>query len=224
MKDLFPGYYPSNSGDIDLSIEDSLVVFDANVLLNLYRFPAKASQDLLRIMEALHGRVWLPHHVALEYHRNRLAVVAEQKRRFREVTGVVDGVVATLEGELQKLQLQKRHSTIDPGAFLETVRTAVAEFRGQLTEQEAAFHDVTDDDDIRNRLATIFSDHVGTPPPDQSWISNLEKEGKDRYATKTPPGYLDQSKEGQSFVHRGLLYSREYGDLVLWEQLIAHQR
>lgn len=222
MKDLFPGFYPPIGGDIDLSVQPAIVVFDANVLLNLYRYPIDASQDLLRLMEALADRVWLPHHSALEYHRNRLNVIAEQNKRFRDVQLVVEKGVSGLEKELDNLQLTKRHSTIDATNFLTDIKGAAQKFLADLKNQHENHPDVTDEDQIRDRLNKVFAAHVGEPPADQPWISTVEEQGKVRYASKIPPGYRDQAKEGEIFSHRGLLYRREFGDLILWKQLIKH--
>ena len=42
MKELFPGFYPIGSDKIDVTAKTTLVAFDANVLLNLYRHPSHA--------------------------------------------------------------------------------------------------------------------------------------------------------------------------------------
>jgi len=42
-------------------------VLDANVLLNLYRFPKGAAHDLLDVLERLSDRLWLPHQATVEY-------------------------------------------------------------------------------------------------------------------------------------------------------------
>jgi hypothetical protein len=222
MRELFPGYYPSNVGDVDLGADGTIVVFDANVLLNLYRYPADAAEDLLRMIEALGDRAWLPHQTALEYHRNRLTVIAEQNKRFREVRNIVKKGLTSVEAELEKLQLRKRHSTIDPSQLLVQMQAVAEKFNQDLQRQEEAHLDVTDDDPIRDRLNSVFSGRVGVPPPQQEWIAELEEEGKHRYEAKIPPGYRDTAKEGQAFIHRGLEYRREYGDLILWKQIIEH--
>jgi hypothetical protein len=223
MKDLFPGFYPTTADEIDLTIPDTFVVFDANVLLNLYRYPTTASEDILRLMEGLNDKVWLPYHVALEYQRNRLAVIADQKKRFREVRAAVEKGVASMEGELGRLQLVKRHSTINITNLISDLHTAQEKFLKTLEERETAQRDVTDGDPTRVRLDAIFSNRVGKPPA-QDWISRVEKEGKARYDTKCPPGYCDQAKEGEVFTHQGFPYKREFGDLFLWEQLMIHAR
>ena len=135
MKDLFPAYYAATAEDLDWDADDIVVAFDANVLLNLYRYPAEASNDVLAVMQALGSKSWLPHQAALEYQRHRLPIIAEQKKRFGQVRQVVDKAISSLSKELSKefgkLQLEKRHSTIDPtlpnryGRFKPCLRASV---------------------------------------------------------------------------------------------------
>jgi hypothetical protein len=222
MRKRFPGYYRDH--EVDLAIRETLVVFDASVLLNLYRYPSDASQDLLELMEALSDKVWIPYHAALEYQRNRLAVIADQRRRFREVRQVVEGGVSTLKGELDKLQLRKRHSTIDITDLTTSLDSAVDRFLKSLEHGETEQRDVTDEDPIRDRLDALFRDRVGSPPQDQNWVDGLEKEGQRRYEALIPPGFMDATKETSSFTDRGLVYRSQFGDLVLWRQIAEHAR
>jgi hypothetical protein len=223
MKDLFPGFYPTATDQVDLAIPATLVVFDANVLLNLYRYPTTASEDILRLMEGLADKVWLPYHVALEYQRNRLPVIAEQKKRFRQVRTTVEKGIGSLETELANLQLVKRHSTIDITDLLSDLHAAQTSFLESLQEKEAAQRDVTDADPTRDRLDAIFANRVGKAP-DQEFIKETEKDGKVRYDAKCPPGYCDQAKEGEMFTHEGLTYKRELGDLILWKQMMGYAK
>jgi hypothetical protein len=67
--------------------EKCIFIFDANVLLNLYLYRSKASEDLLKILQRIAelGRLWLPFQAALEYQENRLGVIADQKKKFGQV-------------------------------------------------------------------------------------------------------------------------------------------
>ncbi len=174
-------------------------------------------------MEGLKDKVWLPYQAALEYQRNRLSVIAEQKRRFREVRTAVEKGVGSLEADLGKLQLVKRHSTIDATKLLFDLHAAQEKFLKRLSEQEDDQRDVTDEDPIRERLNAVFSNRVGEAPSEKS-IREIETEGKVRYESKMPPGYRDQAKEGETFTHQGFLYRREFGDLILWKQVMTHAR
>jgi len=82
MKKIFPGFYPPSDEDLKELWSKSLFVLDANVLLNLYRYPEKARADLLTVIRKIKDRVWVPYQAALEYQVNRLTVIAEQKEKF----------------------------------------------------------------------------------------------------------------------------------------------
>jgi len=222
MHNLFPGYYPDKSIKIDLQSEKTLVVFDANVLLNLYRFPSEASNDLLIIMEAIADRMWLPFQSAHEYHRNRLSVIAEQNKRFRDAKKLIKDTISSFEGKLAQLQLKKRHSTIDPETVLEAMRSARDDFIGQLDAMQKQHLDVIDDDPILTGITELFAERVGSPPKNQEAVDEIEKEGEKRYEEEVPPGYLEQPKKGVFSQYRGLKCALEYGDLVLWKQIIEY--
>ncbi len=223
MKNIFSGFYPNSTEKIDLTLKGTLVTFDANVLLNLYRYPLSASEDIFRLMEGLGDKIWLPYHAGLEYQRNRLVVIADQKRRFREVKTTIEKGIESIEGDLGKLQLQKRHSTINISKLLSDLHIARDDFFAALEEKEAAQRDVTDDDPTRERLNILFRDRIGKPP-DQDWIKKVEEDGKSRYTAKCPPGYCDQAKAGEVFTHEGAVYKREFGDLFLWKQLLEYAK
>ena len=86
MRKTFSGYYrPSQAEFHELWGKKCVFILDASVLLNLYRYPEKAREDLARILEHIKSQLWVPHQAALEYQENRLKVIAEQKSRYRKV-------------------------------------------------------------------------------------------------------------------------------------------
>ncbi len=94
MRGTFFGYYRPSEIELETLWKNCLFVFDANLLLNLYRYSKEASDDLLRVLQSISGRLWIPHQVALEYQENCTRVMAEQVKRFDEVTAacVIDSV------------------------------------------------------------------------------------------------------------------------------------
>lgn len=81
MKKLFPGFYQPTDTEFKKLWEKCTFVIDANVLLNLYRYPEEAKADLLKVFGKISDRLWLPYQAALEYQKNRLIVIAEQRSR-----------------------------------------------------------------------------------------------------------------------------------------------
>lgn len=196
---------------------------DTSVLLNLYRYPASARDDLLRALEQIRERIFVPFHVALEYERNRHAVIAEQKKRFRDVRDVVTNKQEELRRELDALQLRKRHASIRADEFLTSLSAEVERFLARLAELERAQPDVFDRDEIRERIESLVAERVGSPPATQKELNDIFSDGAERYQRLTPPGYLDISKAGAAdeFEFGGLVYRRQFGDLVIWNQLLS---
>lgn len=122
MKKLFSGFYPLNSNDYKNLWKDAYFIFDTNVLLNLYRYNKSTSDELLSVIESLGDKVWIPYIVGLEYQRNRLHVISEQNSKFKKVGNIIQEGISTIESQLNKLSLQKRHSSIEPENFIESLK------------------------------------------------------------------------------------------------------
>lgn len=113
MKGLFPQYEAQRKLDYRTVWKDAIFVFDSNVLLNLYRYQQGTRDELLSVLDELSDKVWIPFHVALEFQRNRLKVIATQGKKFSEVRKSIDKIKTTISSEAERLNLKKRHTLID---------------------------------------------------------------------------------------------------------------
>lgn len=79
MKNNFSEFYCLTDDELKKLWDECIFIFDANVLLNLYRYSQKTSQKLLDVLynEKIKERIWIPHQFAFEYQKNRLEVIAE---------------------------------------------------------------------------------------------------------------------------------------------------
>jgi hypothetical protein len=68
MRSLFSGYYRPSNAEFHQIWQDGLFVFDTNILLNVYRYTANARDRFFDILDGLEDQLWLPYHVALEFH------------------------------------------------------------------------------------------------------------------------------------------------------------
>ena len=191
MQDIFPGYYKPNEEEIRQAWNECLLVLDTNVLLNLYRYPKPACDALLNALAQITTRLWVPHQVALEYQQNRLAVIAEQIRRFDDVRKVLHDTKKSLENDLDRLQLKKRHSSIDPQELVGNIETLFKNFTTNLEHLENEQINISADDPIRAKLDELSMGRLGPCPSSQQYLEDLYKEGKRRYEEKIPPSYKD---------------------------------
>lgn len=225
MKELFHGFYNLSDSDFKSLWSDALFIFDTNVLLNLYRYQSSTSHTLLTVMEKLAEKVWIPYHVGLEFQRNRLVVIAEQHSRFLEVQRIVNDSITTMNNKFEALQLNKRHSHINPDKLISDFKKIQNEFKNELDELEKKSISVNSDDEIRNRIDALFVGKIGYPPTGQNIIDQIAAEGEKRYKNNIPPGFKDSSKGDKSsdeFTYNGITYNKKYGDLIIWKQIIEY--
>ena len=80
--DQFESYYAADDDAIKTAVQTGIVAPDTNVVLHLYRFQPEARDELFGAMEKLGDRLWMPHQVGRQFHRNRLTVMHEQENYF----------------------------------------------------------------------------------------------------------------------------------------------
>lgn len=226
MKTSFTGYYSLSTADFKTLWDKAVFIFDTNVLLNLYRYPASISDQLLSHMNRLEGRVWLPFHVALEFQRNRPKVIADQRKTFKEVRASIDAKLCELRNHLQGLS--KRHSTIHADQIINEIEKVLKKVDGELEAKERSYPEVADLDRLREKLDALFDGKIGQEPESQESLNSLIKDGENRIKYKIPPGFQDQHKaegeEGSAFSYGEITYERKFGDLIVWKQIIEHCR
>lgn len=227
MKNQFPQFDPGAEVDHKAIWETALFVFDTNVLLNLYRYQSSTRGALLDVLDKISERIWIPHHVALEFQRNRINVISDQNKRFAEVKGVVEKARDDLRNKLAQLQLEKRHSLIDPSALTDGFDKLSADFLQTLEGIQEEQQKLHEPDPLKQKLEDLFDERVGEPPKDQKELDDIYKTAKSRYDQKVPPGYLDANKdrgELSAYMHGGVTYQKKYGDYLIWHQILANAK
>lgn len=208
MKNTFFEYLEPNSQDLSALFKEGLITFDANVLLNLYRYSDPTRTDLLETMRGVRDRIWLTHQAALEFFRNRHAVILEQANTYTDAAKA-----------LKKLQSRFTDRRAHP--FLsERAEKRFCEVAEMLQAECAASckrcSERLQEDTIASELIGLFEDRVG-PSSSEEELEQICKEGPVRYECEVPPGYRDNKKPKPNSLYAN---SHCYGDLVLWKQII----
>lgn len=219
----FEAFYKSNEGLKEIW-ERSIFVFDANVLLNLYRYTEDTANDLLNILKNMDDQIWLPHQAAMEYHFNRETVILSQIESYNEIKSVFSKHAGIFKNELNaKLSTyKKKHPKVNVEELLEMINKTLNEINEIIEEkQEVHPKDLLREDPYLKDITDVFGSNVGECLYDQLKLNSIHKEGESRYSHQIPPGYKDlEGKKGQVRYWDGLLYKGEFGDLIVWNQII----
>lgn len=209
MKDLFPGHFKESEEKLREVWDTSLFVFDANILLNLYRYSDATRKEFLRILEKIKDRVWIPHRAAEEYLNNRLSVIDQQERSYDETKKAIQSLKSDLENARQHPFVSNK--------TMSRVGKIFDDLCEELDKNRSVHTHRISNDEIKESVAVIFENRVGEPYSKERLVE-LIAEGEERYQQKIPPGFKDGSKSGDSEIFTDKC--RKYGDLIVWTQVI----
>lgn len=202
MKNIFPGYYKKSDDDLKRIWDNGIILFDTNVLLNLYRYSDTTRETIIDLIKKFSDKIALPHQSALEYNRNRYEVIAEQEKAYKEFLDKIAQIQKDLQSTSKPPFLSKK---ID-----KELNSVFKDVRNEVEESIKKYCDFLKEDPIFENLTDIFNEKISDAFTSEE-LEEIYKDGEIRYKSKTPPGFEDEkNKEGV----------RKFGDLVLWKQVI----
>lgn len=209
MKEHFFGYFKPSHDDFKKLWDESIFAFDANILLNLYRYSEATRNELLKVIEMLNDRVWLPYQATEEYLRNRISTTGGQAKEYDEVRSILNSLLTNLGNN-------KRHPFISEDLFkeLESIFEKVEE---EFKNNQKTLNERIYSDEIQNKLAELFENKIGKSFT-QKELEEIYKEGKQRFEDQIPPGFRDGNKDKSSNLYR------KFGDLIIWNELISKSK
>lgn len=213
MKNRFAEYYELPKERIKEIWENSLIVFDTNVLLNLYRYDEDTRTEFINVIKFYKERLWIPYQVGLEFHRRREDILRKNAAAYttlgEKLMEQLVKAVSTLESEYS------RHPYINIKDIRSKVERCASSIKKSLDKQAENHPDYSKEDKILNAITVLFDGRVGEDFAEKE-LDALYKEGEKRYANDIPPGYCDEKNKKEK-GKRSL-----YGDLIVWKQTINH--
>ncbi len=215
MKKKFIGYYSPNTEEIEKSWEKGIFAFDANTLLNLYRYTENTRNDFIRALGKIKEKLFLPYQAAYEYHENRLGVIEGIEKSYNEINSIL---IENFDRNLQKqLNHYKKHPSILIDKIIKIHDDFLLNVSKELNEQKSKHPDFKSEDDVLNDITELFDNCVGEEFSKDE-LTKIYTEGKERYANEIPPGYKD-AKTKQKKGLRNI-----YGDLIIWKELLNYTK
>jgi hypothetical protein len=211
MRDMFPGFYDRTEEELNKLWQESIFVFDANMLLNVYRYSTETRNRYFDILHRLQNRLWIPYQVAYEYQDNRLAVIRGQIEAYKKIVNILHTHSQNLESSLEPYK--KKHGFINvlelTREITEKMKSAKAGVQTEQEEGKRAYQSLKSHDTHREQIEMLFHGKIGNPYTNDE-LEEVYQLAKLRVELQIPPGWKDESKND----------FKAYGDTILWLQIL----
>lgn len=217
MRDVFPEYF-KDKAEVERIWKDCVFVFDANVIIDLYRYSDPTKESLLKSLRHYKDRVWIPRQASEEYLRNRASVIASEETYYTETSNKINEFLSSLKDVFEK---RRQHPFISEKSAQDFFNAA-DKMKKELNANGEKYLSRVSDDEIRKEIVDIFDGRVGEGLSDEQ-LEEVFKEGVERYKNKTPPGYEDVKKFKGDIEKDDANFEDKksvYGDLIIWKEII----
>jgi len=131
MKKILPEYYPLEKDEYKKLWTEGIFIFDANTLLNLYRYSFDTVENLLNIFKKIKDRLWLPYQIASEYHENRLSTILEEEEKYKKIINDIKNSPIKILKDIDN-NLEEYNSRFEKDDILEELNNL---YKGKVGEQ-----------------------------------------------------------------------------------------
>jgi hypothetical protein len=215
MKNEFIGFYNPTETEINESWSKGSFAFDANTLLNLYRYTELTRKDFIGALKTIKDRLFLPYQSAYEYHSNRISVIEGLDKSYLNLLEIINhNYEKILKGVINQF---KKHPSIIVDKIFKLYEEYLDKVKKELDRQKKNHPDFRTKDEILNELTELFKNHIGDKFSNDD-LNKIYSDGKVRYSESIPPGYKDLiNKQNKDDRHL-------YGDLIIWNELINYSK
>lgn len=198
--EMFPGHRRRAPAELKELWKEALFTYDANVLLNTYRYPESTQRDLLNVFERAAPRTFLTKQAVSEFLTNRATVINQQCAEYTATKKLADQLS-------EKLSSDRQHPFVD-SEFLLQFNEHLKTLNSDLEKKQESHATLLANDWILRKIDEIFAGCVISSTDEE--VDSFRKKAVSRYEKKQPPGYCDTQKDDES----------KYGDAVLWLQVL----
>lgn len=214
-----------------MSPSNTVIAFDTNSLLNVFRFTPKASNSFFKVIDQSKEYLYIPYLVALEFHFHKKQILEGNNKNVQSAKDVIEKRWKKLGDDFSKdifkgfsfrngkdasKEMEKKIARL----IWETINTEDEKIKKEAISlidevkknQEELYHD----------LISVIEERTGDRYS-QDFIDDVQKEGKGRYLNNIPPGYDDRNKQGYR-RYNNVKYELKYGDLIVWKDLIKRSK
>lgn len=196
--------------------ESLLVVFDTNVLLDLYRLPEETLEHLIDQFDEKLELFWIPKQVYIEYLRNSERNRNSQINLCKELKTKVIQNLNNLEGNVNKIfSNEGKYKSEKFKDFKIILKEDLSTLRSNMKKNLKEIEDeLNKSNTIVSKDFDIINNFVKAIKADTSFsqleLIDIYEEGEKRYKYDISPGFTDKNKNGID----------KYGDLIIWKEIL----
>lgn len=199
MRLIFHEYFRPTKAELQALWGDSLIAFDASVLLNVYGYTKDTRQEISEIFLKYKNRLVIPYQYAMEYSVNRSSTISKQI-----------GSCHTAIKDLRNINTQKFTAKTNHPHLSTEANNALNLILEELETSKKELERLIGSDPHAEMILEAFENGVGSRP-NQEELEKLHAEAQRRIEGKIPPGYEDFKNKGTP---------RCWGDYIGWSQLM----
>lgn len=198
MKNTFPEFQNKTHEKLNDMLENGIIIFDTNVLLNLYRYSTATREELKKVIEWCKDRVFMPYQIGYEFYKNRLIIIDDLVHQHEKI-----------EKNIDKFLLECGNICRQNSDFYRIINDYTSKLKDKISQENQQREHFEDNDTIRIFLEKIYDGRVGKNFKEID-INNINKEAQERISKNIPPAYKDKSKDN----------GNQYGDFYIWKQML----
>lgn len=212
MKNVFFEYYPISKEVINEVWDKGIFCYDANVLLNLYRYSNETRNKIFENIEYFIGKTIMPYQACYEYHKNKRSVEDSLLSSYDEIIKIIEQAANALEsGDLSKY---RKHCALDIDRdIIKPIKSTTTKVVNKIKDTKSNHSSFLNVSEIHEKISQLFDGKISDKFSEDE-LKRIYTEGKSRYDKKIPPGFADydnKKNKGENSL---------YGDLIIWKHLV----
>lgn len=196
------------------------IVFDTNVLLNIYRYSPEFTEFAMDCLNHIKGTIMLPSTVRIEYGKHCDSEYHAMKNRIERFGNSILNSTTASSAKMLNIcdDLEKMHFPdievlkLEITQKLDEIRKCVEDYKTNHNDLKL-IADWSDNDHLKQLVSKLDVNQV-MDSPNYETLYNWYESGEKRFHKETPPGYKDKDKPGLN----------RYNDLVLWMETIRYAK
>ena len=202
INELFVGWYDYSKEEYERILSKSLISFDTNVLLNIYRYSTETSLETLSLFDSIKDRIIFSYYVAEEFTKNRKKVEADSLLEYDKYISEIEGRYEALINEINKIpekRIFEKKKLIN--SINKNKEKTITSISNDKTKKVELFNE-----GLEVKICNLMNNKILSKYSDEDF-KKIKEEGIRRIKEQIPPGYMDNQKaeNGDYHIFRSLI-------------------